>query len=398
MKLFITTLGIFDIKLGDNSLLKESSRSYRLYKLLQYFITFRNKKILAETIIENIWADHQSYDPQNMLRAQIFRLRQMIKSILPEGEDEKLYMSINFNNGYYSLDIGDRVTIDTEEFENLISLGDNKSIQDINSSVTYYEEALAIYKGIYLEENAYELWLVPIKNYYGSLYTKTLFKLLEILDYKEDYHKIIKICQNAIVFEPQNENIHIHLMESMLKLGQIKDAESHYEYTTFLLNKDTTSALRDINRKIQNHLIEKSETNIINIKQNLQDESGQGPLLCDFDYFKFLFNIQKRKRAIGEEPTYITLITLSEDSIIKRGELKCWGKTMTEILKSSLRQGDVYTFWNELQILILLQNVQGDGITTIENRIKDNLNSIAEDIIYDISIKSSSVMLETSLI
>ena len=78
MKLFISTLGVFDIKLEDASLIKDSSRSYRLYKLLQYFITFKNEKILADTIIENIWPDHESYDPYNMLRAQIYRLRQCL--------------------------------------------------------------------------------------------------------------------------------------------------------------------------------------------------------------------------------------------------------------------------------------------------------------------------------
>ena len=43
-------------------------------------------------------------------------------------------------------------------------------------------------------------------------------------------------------------------------------------------------------------------------------------------------------------------------------ELRQWENTMTEILRSSLRTGDVFTFWNELQVLILLQNVQEDGI------------------------------------
>ena len=402
MRLFISTLGVFDIKLEDTSILKESNRSYRLYKLLQYFIAFRNKKILADTIIDNIWQDHESYDPYNMLRAQIFRLRQLIKSFIPEGEDESLYMSINFNNGYYSLDTGERVLIDTEEFEKLIALGDNNSFEDINSSITYYESALNIYKGIYLEENAYELWLVPIKNYYSRLYIKTLFILLEILEDKEQYHKIIEICQNAIIYEPYDENIHIYLMEAMLKLGQVKDAISHYEYITFLLKKEIITnispALQAMNRKIQNYLSEKGKTNIINIKRKLQEDEDIGPLQCDFDYFKFLFSIQKRKRNIKEEPDFIVLITLKENSIMQQEELKDWDKTISQVLRKSLRQGDVFSFWNESQILILLQNVQGDGLTTIENRIKDNLNISSKDIVYDIKIKSSSIVSETEIV
>ena len=394
MELYITTLGIFDVELDGSSLLKESSRSYKLNKLFQYFLTFRNNKILPDTIIENLWPESESFDPQNMLRAQIFRLRKMMKSSLPEDVDEKYYTSIVFTNGYYCLQVGDKVTIDVDEFENLIKQGDKERAIDINNSIIYYEKALDLYKGSYLEENSYEIWLVPMKNYYRNLYTKTLYKLLDILSEKEEYHKIIEVCNKAITYETHDENIHIYLMETMLKLGRIKDAVSHYEYTTFLfntnINPNTRSALNDINKKIQNKLIEKSNTNLSNIKLKLDEELDQGPLFCDFDYFKLLFNMQKRKRNIEEEPGFITLVTLNED--LNEAELKQWENTLTQILRSSLRTGDVFTFWNKLQILILLENVQGNGLQIIEDRIKNKLITHSNDKNYDIKIKSSSIV------
>ena len=400
MKLYISTLGVFDVELDGKSLLKESSRSYKLNKLFQYFLTFRNNKILSDTLIENLWPDNESFDPQNMLRAQIYRLRQMIKSSLPDGVDEKSYASIVFTNGYYCLEVGNKVTLDVDEFENLIKQGDKERTSDINSSIIYYEKALDLYKGTYLEENSYELWLVPMKNYYSSLYAKTLYKLLDILNEQENYHKVIEVCNKAITRETHDGNIHISLMEAMLKLGQIKDAISHYEYTTFLLNKEMNpnikSSLSDINRKIQNKLIEKGKTNLSSIKLKLEEDLDQGPLFCDFDHFKILFNMQKRKRNIEEEPGCITLITLNEDLI--EDELKQWEKTMTGILKKSLRTGDAFTFWNEMQILILLQNVQGDGLQIIENRITDKVRTLLMDMNYDINIKSSSIVSETALI
>ena len=138
MELYITTLGDFDIKSGDKSLLEESNRSYRIYKLLQYFLTFRNKKLLPETIIENLWKDSESFDPKNMLRAQIFRLRQMLKRILPEDEDETDYLQINFSNGYYFLEVGNKVKIDNDIFEKLISEGDSHRIENTSIALEYY--------------------------------------------------------------------------------------------------------------------------------------------------------------------------------------------------------------------------------------------------------------------
>lgn len=398
MKLFISTLGVFNIKHEDISFLEGSSRSYKLFKLLQYFITFRNKKILADTIIDNVWPNHESFDPSNMLRAQIYRLRQLIKSIIPEGEDESLYMTINFSNGYYSLDIGERVSIDIEEFERLISMGDSNINRDINLAIDSYEKALDIYKGSYLEENAYELWLVPMKNYYNKLYIKTVYKLLEILKERNIHEKIIKICQNAIAYEPNEEKIHIYLMEAFLKIGQIKDAKIHYEYMTFLSSEEIlekSSALKDINRKIQMNLIERDKTDIRNIKMKLNGDDASEALLCDFDYFRFLFNIQKKKRNIEKEKNFLTLITLNDD--LNPDELKLWKDAISKVLKKTLRWGDVFTFWNDFQILIILQEVKDDGIVKIEKRIQDNIEAEFKNIEYNVAIKSTLIMPETSL-
>lgn len=393
MKLFISTLGAFDIKFDDTSLIKPSSKSYRLYKLLKYLITFRNKKLLSDTIIENVWADHESYDPYNMLRAQIYRLRKQIKSVLPKDADENLYMSINFINGYYSLDIGENVIIDIDEFGRLITLGDDNIIGDVDSSVKHYENALEFYKGPYLEEYSDELWIIPVRNYYSSLYTKTLFKLIEILEFQQDYEKIIEICQDAIILEPENEDLHIHLMQAMLKLGRTKDAESHYEYISLLLDNDKATnpllSLQNINRKIQTDVVKKDNIEIIDIESKIEEEKGEGPLKCNFENFKFFLNTKRRKRNIGEKQDYITIITLKEG--LKKYDLEYWSDNLSHVLKKTLRQGDVYTFWNELQVLILLENIHEDEIINIENRIRDNLNLKYKNTIYDIQIKSAPI-------
>jgi len=119
MKLYIKTLGEFDMSLNGQSVMQDASRSYKLFKLLQYFLTFKNKKLLPETIIDNLWQEQESSDPKNMIRGQIFRLRQILKNILPNEE----YLNITFNNGYYILEVGSDVLIDSEEMEKLIQKG-----------------------------------------------------------------------------------------------------------------------------------------------------------------------------------------------------------------------------------------------------------------------------------
>jgi DNA-binding SARP family transcriptional activator len=140
MKLYISTFGGFDIKADNQSVLKRSSRTYKLYKLFEYFITFRNKKLLPETIIDNLWTDSESSDPKNVLRTQIFRLRQIIKTFYPQDLDESDYLSINFLNGYYCLETGENAILDLDEFENLVNQGDLECNKNGESAIAIYEK------------------------------------------------------------------------------------------------------------------------------------------------------------------------------------------------------------------------------------------------------------------
>lgn len=393
MKLYISTFGNFDISDENHSLLKDASRQYRLYKLLQYFITFRNKRLLPETIIDNLFRDSESLDPKNVLRTQIFRLRQELKGVIPETDNESDYMYISFINGYYCLETGNKIIIDAAQFENFIAEGDQVINTDIERAKELYGKAIKLYKGMYLSENPYEVWIVPIRNYFSRLYIKTLAKLMEILKDEDRNEEIIGLCEEALFIEPYEEIIHIFLIEAMLNLGQITNAKNHYDYAASIIEKEvgikSSHGLKNIYRKILNYLNEKTNVDVANIGAKLGGKDEGGALYCDLDYFKFLYNIQKRKSTRQNENDLIAIITLKEDNIIyDENDTKKWIKHMTDLLKDSLRSSDAFTFWNDSQILLLLHEVRGNGNEIIENRIRERLNGIYD---FKITFKSLSV-------
>ncbi len=381
MNLYINTFGAFELKAENKSILKASGRTYKLYKLFQFFMTFRNKKLLPETIIDNLWSDSNSGDPKNVLRTQIFRLRQIIKSLLTEDMDEKDYVSVNFVNGYYCLEFGDCVIIDLDEFECFINKGDLAYSSNPDDAVMFYENAIKLYKGIYLAENSYEVWLMPTRNYYHRLFLKTLYKLIDLLKEKEYNDRIISLCEKALIIEPYEETIHIRLMEAMLKTGQYKGALNHFDYSVQMLEKETgakpSKDFIEFEKKIHNFLSYKSEMDIFNIHNNLTDNTIDGAFQCELEYFKFLFNIQKRKALRTGENDYLGIITLinNKSKYDKSNEFSRFSSALTQILEKMLRRGDVFTFWNDNQILIMLHNVKNDGIINVENRIKKGISN-----------------------
>lgn len=406
MKLYINTFGGFDIKFEGQTIIKESSRTYKLYKLFQYFLTFRGKRVLPETIIDNLWSDSESSDPKNMLRTQIFRLRKVIKEFLPPNFKEEDYIAINFINGYYCLDLGQNAVLDMDEFEALLSRGDDEYSGNADEAAILYEKAVKSYKGMYLSENAYEVWIVPTRNYYHRLYLKTLYRLIEILKNKKDYEKIISLCEDSLLIDSFEEDIHISLIEAMIKLGQSKSAVSHYDYAFSLLEREfaspPSSKFTELQRKLQPNSADKDETDIFQIKKELDNFCNDGPMYCEFDYFKFLFNIQKRKSLRNNENDYLGIISLNGPYGRGNNEnswnIISWMENMQLLLEKSLRRGDIYTLWNNKQILILLHNVKGDGISCVKERIKKTIKSYSGNYGSNTSITFQPVISEDIII
>lgn len=404
MKLYISTFGGFDVKVENQSVLKKSSRTYKLYKLFEYFITFRNRKLLPETIMDNLRSDRESSDPKNVLRTQIFRLRQIIKTFFPDELDESDYLSINFINGYYCLETGEKATLDIDEFESLINQGDLECNNNIENAITLYENALSLYKGSYLSDNAYEVWLVPARNYYQRLYLKTLYRLIDLLNKKNDNDAVIELCEKSLLLEPYEENIHIALMEAMTKLGRAKSAIEHYDYAVNLLEKemDIKPSAKFINSldKIQNNVSYKKDIDFSDINKKLDFGISTGAVKCNFEYFKFLFNIQKRKALRNDECDYLSIITLIgvEDKCKAFDESSELSNNLTRLLMFSLRKGDIFTFWNDNQILLMLHDVRGDGTKRVEERIRNNLKNYTKISNKNLYIDFRPLVSEGSLI
>ncbi len=393
MKISISTLGEFDIKSDGQSILRQSSRTYRLNKLFEYFITFRNKKLLPEVIIDNLLSESESDDPKNMLRTQIFRLRKIIKAFLPDGADESEYLMINFVNGYYCLEIGEKTEIDVDEFEALIQQGDMDMEHDPESAARLYQSAIKLYNGLYLSDNAYEVWLVPTRNYYQRLYLKTFQKLIELLKEKNETEKVVALCEEALLVEPYEEIIHINLMEAMLQQGQQKNALNHYEYSMKLLVRELdikpSAIFTEMFNKIQNHVSEDNPADFISISSELDDENLLGAMQCSIDSFKFLLNLQRRKTFRNDENDYLCIMNVNDISSKKSKEL-------AEILKYSLRKGDVFTYWNQNQVLMILHNVKDGGITVIRDRIYSKIRNSSTIDERDISFSYKPLMQEES--
>jgi len=148
-----------------------------------------------------------------------------------------------------------------------------------------------------------------------------------------------------------------------------------------------SDALRKLYRLLFGE-ISKNGIDISTISESLREEFySNGPMLCEPDIFKFLYQLEKRRSERYGQTAFLGLLTLSmpDYTLPPKGMLKNGAEELRQVLLSSLRKGDVVTEWNEAQFLLSLPglNVQQahKALDRIQNRFmsaRKNINLVLQ--------------------
>lgn len=397
MRVEVFTLGDFDIRKSGASLMGQSGRATKKLELLKFFITYRDKKLPPEYIIENLWNDSTSSSPKNALRAQVFRLRKMLDSmgLTDNADGNGAYLDLTFQNGFYILNIGRNCILDIALFEQNVMAADTQRSNNPDQAINKYKEAIGLYRGEYMADIPDSEWVFTIRNRYHRFYVQSLLRLFELLKSRGRFKEIIEHFEQAVCYEPFEEALHLFYMEAMLELNEYKNALSHYNYITGRMYRELSvkpsPALKGIYSKIVAGDKNGQRADISALSKSFsQDDETEGALLCDIEYFKTIYNLEERRSIRSKNKEYLGLITIASDSTgASKGGLRMAAKALKSVLKDSLRRGDVFTQWNGHQMIIMLTDVQRDALDLIGRRIKKRFNDAVghDEFWIDISFK-----------
>ena len=101
----------------------------------------------------------------------------------------------------------------------------------------------------------------------------------------------------------------------------------------------------------------------------------------------------KRKRKDEYKKGFLGLISLTdyEDDYKEEEHIKSFNNLISKTIVSSLRKGDIYTFWNDTQVLVLIEGVKEDGEKIIQDRIQRRFRMINK---YPITIDIKFIQIE----
>jgi DNA-binding SARP family transcriptional activator len=389
----VYTLGCFEVKSGIKVISNDCKRSQQLWNLFKYILTYRNKRIVQENFFDILWSDKECDNPIKALQNLIYRLRMLLNY---EGANKDGESIINYSQGCYSWNKEFHYWTDVDEFDELYKKGKaSEKNNDFFIAIELYQRALMLYKGDYLSEDAYNEWVIPIRNYYRRIYMDIIGRVTKLLKQYGRNEDILKICEEALMIETFEESLHIIYIEALLEDGNIKQAQSQYEYVTSMLYKEMgvkpSTDLRNLYHQIKckddNILL-----NLSSIQEMMMDRTdADGAFFCEPDTFISFYKLECRRAARTEETVFMGMFTVSRIKH-RNQDSKALTKRMGSLLDSliqGLREGDIVSKWSETQILVILPRTTFEQADMVLARIlkKFQIDFNSKDIIIETLLK-----------
>ena len=372
-KLQINMLGGFSLQYRDKVIDYQKSRSHKLWLILEYLITFRDKDITQDELINLLWGDEFTENPANTLKTLLHRLRSMLNELEFAPSKEMVL----YNHGVYAWNNNLECVIDTEQFMHFCELGDETDNPE--EKITHYMRALEYYKGDFLPKSSLEPWVVSISTYYHSEYLRLVHICVALLKDAKRLYEVITLCQQAIAIDPYEESLHYELIRALLDTGAQQAALTHYEYVVDLFYSEFGINLSENLTTLYQEIIRTSnsvEVDLSIIRDKMQEEDDSpGAFYCEYALFKEIYHLECRSASRNGQSIYLCLISATDGNNHVLENLKQHNVAIDQLrnaIQYSLRRGDVFTRYSVSQYLILLPTISYENCEMVLKRIQRN--------------------------
>lgn len=355
-QLQVFTLGTFDVRKDEQSLVNSSGRSYRLWELFKYVLTNREKPVYIDYLVDLLWSDKDSADPYNALKTQMYRLRKHL------GQDQNPSRQyITYANNSYKWNYEADIWLDAAVFEDYVEQGRMAQQQgQREEAMRCYTLAAGLYKGRYLVDSPFTEWLINARNHYHRLYIEIVTELVTELADMRRYDELATLCEEAFKIEYFEESWHYTYIEALLFKGKQRLARSHYENVAAAYQKELgvllSPELRQLSRRILGERLEPGEKLESITRSFMQEEKTRGAFICEPESFRKLYELEMRRNERNSQSVFLGMIYLEEstDSLSSETGSNPARVVLAESIIKGLRRGDVVTEWRPNQYLVLL--------------------------------------------
>lgn len=216
--LHIRMLGRFSVTLNERHVPVETWQRKAAVTVLKILAMHRGHLAPRDRLVEYLWPGVDEKRGRDRLKVAIHSLRQLLGCAeLVEHADES-----------YALRAG-AVLLDVAVFERFVTEGMRHARQHRpDDAIANLGDALSVYRGDYLEEDAYEEWCAEDRMRLRELYFEAAEFLAETLMEQRRHDEAGRVCLDALARESCREMFHRMRMECLLAEGREEEAEWQY--------------------------------------------------------------------------------------------------------------------------------------------------------------------------
>lgn len=359
--------GRLAIEYNGEVVLESDGGVQKLWNLLAYLISNKNRTISSEELQEMLFADGRSSNPQNALKNLIYRLRKMLdESKLPKAD------YIIQNGRSYAWNKSIAAEIDTDEF--IRAYEGARFAYNSNIALDCYEKVIKVYTGSFLPMFQSENWAAVDAAKYERIFDEVIFALYKLAEKEGHLETMLPICERAININPYEERIYGIYINCLTKLKRSAEALKVYNYISnklyMELGIEPSGEFKSLHKIITNDE-EYEMSDLDEIHEDLiETEQALGCYFCDYSVFKDIYRLLARSIARSGEDIHLVLFTnIENDENITDAERVKAMEVLKECITNSFRTSDVFTRYSLSQYVALLPNTTYVNANMVAHRV-----------------------------
>ncbi len=253
----IQTLGGFQVFRGDSLIEEEKwDRSQPKY-LFKAIVSRGAQRIPKEVLMDDLWPEDRPGAAEKDFKTTLQRLRNSLEASV-HREFGSSY--IHLHDNLVSLD-QELSQVDVDLFLSLLKKGEEKERGgDMKAALSFYTEAMQIYKGDFLPEELYAPWADKKREELRAKYMELLNKMAKLHERQGSLKKAMDCYKKAIQVDPLIEEPYQKLMTFYSGKGMYNEALRIYEECKKALKKGLKSKPDATTDAIHKKIMERKST------------------------------------------------------------------------------------------------------------------------------------------
>ena len=369
-RILVRMFGGFRLSVNGEPVEELIAKSKKGLALLQHLMVMYPSVAPNDQLIEQIWNEKEGTNPESALKTLVSRLRASLNQIA-----DGLGNCIGAGRGGYCFQPAEGVWVDLLEFRELVSV--LKECTELSEDIRQkFHRLQSLYIGELLKNQPQSEMIVAAGILCHDQYMDTVYRVVKLLRENNEFEKVVEHCRFALEKDPFNEQLHLELMQALVKLNRTNEATTQYKHVANLhnqyLNEQPPRSIQSFYSQIMQSN-DSLEMDLDSVRRELnQFGETHGAFECSYSVFREVYNLQMRNLKRLNASMYIAMIMITgaDGQPIPPFRLEEIMRGLGEVLCGYLRRGDTVSRFSSNQYCLLLPTVNDDTGHMVMERVK----------------------------